>query len=189
MESLFRCTELEVRFSLNMNVLSGGQVPGVLSLRDVLRHWLEHRQVVLVRRSKFRLAEDRASPGGARRLPDRLSQHRRGDPHRPLRGRSQGQADQALQADRGAGRADPQPAPEIAVASSRRSRSRPSTTSSARSGASSSRCSSPRTQQWERIAEEVKATREAYSKKTDARPPPHRLSPMRRPSRSISSRP
>jgi topoisomerase IV subunit A len=55
MESLFRLTELEVRFSLNMNVLSGGQVPGVLSLREVLRRWLEHRQVVLVRRSKFRL--------------------------------------------------------------------------------------------------------------------------------------
>ncbi|HEU0058837.1 MAG TPA: DNA topoisomerase (ATP-hydrolyzing), partial [Hyphomicrobiaceae bacterium] len=55
MESMFRLTELEVRFSLNMNVLSAGQVPGVLSLRDVLRRWLEHRQVVLVRRSKFRL--------------------------------------------------------------------------------------------------------------------------------------
>jgi len=55
MESMFRLTELEVRFSLNMNVLSAGQVPGVLSLREVLRRWLEHRQVVLVRRSKFRL--------------------------------------------------------------------------------------------------------------------------------------
>jgi topoisomerase-4 subunit A len=55
MESMFRLTELEVRFSLNMNVLSGGQVPGVLSLRDVLKRWLEHRQVVLVRRSQFRL--------------------------------------------------------------------------------------------------------------------------------------
>jgi topoisomerase IV subunit A len=55
MESLFRLTELEVRFSLNMNVLSDGQVPGVLSLREVLRRWLEHRQVVLVRRSQFRL--------------------------------------------------------------------------------------------------------------------------------------
>jgi topoisomerase-4 subunit A len=55
MENLFRLTELELRFSLNMNVLSAGQVPGVLSLRDVLRHWLDHRQIVLVRRSKFRL--------------------------------------------------------------------------------------------------------------------------------------
>jgi len=55
MESLFKLTELEVRFSLNMNVLAAGQVPGVLSLRDVLKRWLEHRQVVLVRRSQFRL--------------------------------------------------------------------------------------------------------------------------------------
>ena len=37
MESLFRLTELEVRVPLNMNVLSGGQIPNVLSLRDVLR--------------------------------------------------------------------------------------------------------------------------------------------------------
>jgi topoisomerase IV subunit A len=55
MESMFRFSELEVRFSLNMNVLSGGQIPGVLSLREVLKKWLEHRQVVLVRRSEFRL--------------------------------------------------------------------------------------------------------------------------------------
>jgi len=55
MESLFRLTELELRFGLNMNVLSAGQIPNVLSLRDVLRQWLEHRLEVLVRRSEFRL--------------------------------------------------------------------------------------------------------------------------------------
>lgn len=55
MESLFKVTELEVRFGLNMNVLSGGQIPNVLSLRDVLWQWLEHRIEVLVRRSNFRL--------------------------------------------------------------------------------------------------------------------------------------
>jgi topoisomerase-4 subunit A len=55
MESLFRLTELELRFGLNMNVLSAGQIPNVLSLRDVLRQWLEHRIDVLVRRSQFRL--------------------------------------------------------------------------------------------------------------------------------------
>jgi topoisomerase-4 subunit A len=55
MESLFRSSELETRFSLNMNVLSRGVVPNVLSLRDVLTEWLDHRKVVLVRRSKFRL--------------------------------------------------------------------------------------------------------------------------------------
>jgi topoisomerase-4 subunit A len=57
MESLFRTTELESRFSLNMNVLSRGQVPNVLSLREVLTEWLEHRKNVLVRRSKFRLGK------------------------------------------------------------------------------------------------------------------------------------
>ncbi|MDX2287799.1 MAG: DNA topoisomerase IV subunit A [Hyphomicrobiaceae bacterium] len=55
MESLFKVTELEVRFGLNMNVLSAGQIPNVLSLKDVLQQWLEHRVEVLVRRSQFRL--------------------------------------------------------------------------------------------------------------------------------------
>jgi topoisomerase-4 subunit A len=55
MESMFRFTELELRFGLNMNVLSAGQIPNVLSLRDVLRQWLEHRVDVLVKRSQFRL--------------------------------------------------------------------------------------------------------------------------------------
>ena len=57
MEQLFRNTELEARIPLNMNVLSQGRVPKVMSLRDVLREWLDHRKVVLVRRSNFRLAE------------------------------------------------------------------------------------------------------------------------------------
>ncbi len=55
MESLFRLTELEIRFGLNMNVLSAGQIPNVLSLKDVLKQWLEHRVDVLVRRSEYRL--------------------------------------------------------------------------------------------------------------------------------------
>ncbi len=55
MESLFKLTELEIRFGLNMNVLTAGQIPAVLGLRDVMRLWLEHRQEVLVRRSQHRL--------------------------------------------------------------------------------------------------------------------------------------
>jgi len=55
MESLFKLTDLESRSSLNMNVLSHGRIPNVLSLRDVLRQWLDHRLVVLVRRTRFRL--------------------------------------------------------------------------------------------------------------------------------------
>jgi len=57
MEQLFKITDLESRISLNMNVLSRGKVPNVLGLRDVLREWLEHRQVVLVRRTQDRLGK------------------------------------------------------------------------------------------------------------------------------------
>ncbi|RWD63448.1 MAG: DNA topoisomerase IV subunit A [Mesorhizobium sp.] len=57
MESLFKLTELESRFPLNMNVLSRGKVPNVLSLKGVLKEWLDHRRDVLVRRSKYRLGE------------------------------------------------------------------------------------------------------------------------------------
>ena len=57
MESLFRLTDLESRFPLNMNVLSRGKVPMVMSLRDVLAEWLAHRREVLLRRSRHRLAE------------------------------------------------------------------------------------------------------------------------------------
>ena len=57
MESLFRLTELEVRFGLNMNVLSKGQIPNVLGLREVLKEWLDHRKEVLVRRTNHRLAK------------------------------------------------------------------------------------------------------------------------------------
>ncbi len=57
MESLFKLTELESRISLNMNVLSHGKVPNVLSLGGVLKEWLEHRKEVLQRRSQFRLNE------------------------------------------------------------------------------------------------------------------------------------
>ena len=57
MEQMFRSTELEARIPLNMNVLSHGKVPKVMSLRDVLREWLDHRKQVLQRKSAFRLAE------------------------------------------------------------------------------------------------------------------------------------
>jgi topoisomerase-4 subunit A len=61
MESLYRHTELESRFGLNMNVLDGRGVPRVMSLREVLQEYLDHRHEVLVRRSQHRLTaiEDR----------------------------------------------------------------------------------------------------------------------------------
>jgi topoisomerase-4 subunit A len=55
MEQLFRLSDLEVRIPLNLNVLDKGTVPKVMSLGEALRAWLEHRKVVLVRRTQHRL--------------------------------------------------------------------------------------------------------------------------------------
>ena len=57
MEQMFRATDLETRVSLNMNVLGADMVPRVMNLRDVLRSFLEHREIVLVRRTKHRLGK------------------------------------------------------------------------------------------------------------------------------------
>ena len=55
MSALFRNSELESRFSLNMNVLIDGKVPKVCSLKEVLRAFLDHRRDVLKRRSTHRV--------------------------------------------------------------------------------------------------------------------------------------
>ncbi len=57
MESLFRQTDLESRFGLNMNVLDASNTPRVMSLPEVLRAFLDHRRDVLNRRGSFRLKE------------------------------------------------------------------------------------------------------------------------------------
>ena len=57
MGMLFRNSDLELRFSLNMNVLIDGLTPKVCSMKEVLRAFLDHRQEVLVRRSGHRLAK------------------------------------------------------------------------------------------------------------------------------------
>lgn len=57
MEAIYRASDLENRFSLNMNVLENGLVPRVMNIKDVLQCWLNHRQDVLVRRSNHRLGE------------------------------------------------------------------------------------------------------------------------------------
>jgi topoisomerase-4 subunit A len=57
MNMLFRNSDLESRFSLNMNVLIDGLTPKVCSLKEVLRAFLDHRREVLRRRSEHRLAK------------------------------------------------------------------------------------------------------------------------------------
>ncbi len=55
MSTLFRNSDLETRFSMNMNVLIDGRTPKVCSLKEVLRAWLDHRRIVLHRRSQHRM--------------------------------------------------------------------------------------------------------------------------------------
>ena len=55
MNTLYRNSDLEVRFSLNMNVLIDGVTPKVCSMKEVLRAFLDFRREVLIRRSKHRM--------------------------------------------------------------------------------------------------------------------------------------
>ncbi len=55
MQGLFRLTDLENRFSLNLNVLDASQTPRVMNLQEVLEAFLKHRFDVLRRRSRHRL--------------------------------------------------------------------------------------------------------------------------------------
>ena len=57
MDGLFRLTDLENRFSLNLNVLDKDRTPRVMSLREALLAWVDHQLVVLRRRSEHRLAK------------------------------------------------------------------------------------------------------------------------------------
>jgi topoisomerase-4 subunit A len=60
MEQLFRASDLEARIPLNMNVLDKGLVPKVMSLKEALTAFVEHRREVLERRSTHRLEKIKA---------------------------------------------------------------------------------------------------------------------------------
>jgi topoisomerase-4 subunit A len=55
MESMFKISDLETRFSVNMNVLDATGTPRVMGLKPCLTAFLDHRRVVLVRMSNWRL--------------------------------------------------------------------------------------------------------------------------------------
>ena len=57
MEQLFRQTDLEAKFNMNMNVLDLDCVPRVMSIKEVLHDYLVHRNAVLLRKIKFRLSK------------------------------------------------------------------------------------------------------------------------------------
>jgi len=54
-ESLFRLSDLETRFPVNINVLNARGAPGVMGLKEALRAFLDHRREIVLRRARFRL--------------------------------------------------------------------------------------------------------------------------------------
>ncbi len=59
-ESLYKLTDLESRFGLNLNVLDATRTPMVMGLQGTAdRHWVAHQIDVLQRRSRHRLRQDR----------------------------------------------------------------------------------------------------------------------------------
>ncbi|MEC8067939.1 MAG: DNA topoisomerase IV subunit A [Pseudomonadota bacterium] len=54
MEHLFKLTDLESRISLNMNVITSQGQPRCLSLKEALLEFLDHRRIVLLRKSEWR---------------------------------------------------------------------------------------------------------------------------------------
>ena len=57
LESLYRLTDLEIRFPLNLNVLDATRTPGVMSLKQALTAWLAFQIEVLVRCSQIRIGK------------------------------------------------------------------------------------------------------------------------------------
>lgn len=57
MESLFRITDLEKRFNMNLNVLDATGAPRVMNIKEILLAFLDHRLEVLIRRTNYRLAK------------------------------------------------------------------------------------------------------------------------------------
>jgi len=57
MESLFKLSDLETRFPVNLNVLDARGAPQVMGLKALLTAFLAHRRIVLARRAQFRLTK------------------------------------------------------------------------------------------------------------------------------------
>lgn len=60
LNKLFKMTQLQDKFHVNLLALVGGVQPQVLNLKSVLEYYVEHRQEVITRRTEFELAKARA---------------------------------------------------------------------------------------------------------------------------------
>jgi topoisomerase-4 subunit A len=57
LESLYKLTDLEIRFPLNLNVLDQHRTPGVMGLKSCLTAWLSFQIEVLLNRSRTRIGK------------------------------------------------------------------------------------------------------------------------------------
>ena len=56
-ESVYKLTDLETRFGLNLNVLDATRTPMVMGLKELLANWITHQIDILQRRTSHRLAK------------------------------------------------------------------------------------------------------------------------------------
>ncbi|WP_029215430.1 DNA gyrase subunit A [Kallotenue papyrolyticum] len=59
LNQLFKFTQMQVSFGINMLALTEGNQPRVLPLKKVLQHYIEHRREVIRRRTEFELDKAR----------------------------------------------------------------------------------------------------------------------------------
>ena len=107
MAHLFATTDLERSYRVNLNIIGLDGRPRVMGLQGPAE-----RVAAVPHRHRHAppaapAGEGRRAAAHPRRPADRLPEPRRGDPHHPPRGRAEAGADEALQADRRAGRGDP----------------------------------------------------------------------------------
>ena len=103
LNQLYRFTQLQITFGINMLALDGGQ-PRQLGLKDALLCFIRFREDVILRRARFELAQGARPRAPAGRPRHRGRRHRRGDPadpRQPRRRRRARRADGARLAGRG----------------------------------------------------------------------------------------
>lgn len=57
MESLFKSSDLEIRYNLNLNAIDINGMPRVMNLKEMLEQFLEHQNQVLIRKINYRLGK------------------------------------------------------------------------------------------------------------------------------------
>ena len=98
LNNLYKHTALESSFSVNMLAIDHGK-PRLLSLKDAIACYIEHRREVILRRTRFLLRRSRGRSREARRLPHRAGEPRRLHPDHPRLARPrrrEGETDGAL---------------------------------------------------------------------------------------------